>query len=139
VRQQAHTAWWPHEGQPYYLVDAPEDCGVEERCWVPVRAIESDEFAEQRATGGLLAAALAFIDSSNHADYALVEDGFALTLSGSREWQRPNAVPASEGEWPVTGDDGETYRSEFCPWVTCEPDDPQAVEFYVLELVETGQ
>lgn len=131
---QSDAAWWPFGGPAFYLVDQPEDGYVEEWCWVPVRAVDSDAFAEERALTGPLGAALAFIESATPG-VEMHDKGFAFAFTGERTWQRPLGVPDGEGEWVVAGD-GRPVRREFCPWESCEPDAVNAVEFYVLELVE---
>ena len=140
--------WWPHEGEPYFLIDAPDDYMVEEHAHVPVRAIENDEYAEERAAGGLQAAALAFMTRYAGIDIPQVfDDDYGLVLTGKREWHRPTATRCDDatGEWIIetTGDQvrddlaGAGRRSEYCPWEPCRADALNAVEFYVLEVRET--
>lgn len=134
--------WWPHDGEPYMLIDTPDEGYVEEVAHVPVRAIEADEFAEVRALGGLQAAALEFIARYERGEP--IPPDTCLTLTGERVWQRPLATQTAAGEWLInpTGDEqrdeevGAGMRSDYCPWEPCAPDAPDAVEFYVLEATE---
>jgi hypothetical protein len=152
--QSTSRDWWPHDGEPYPLIDSLEDGAVEERCWAPVKSVDGDEYAEQRAIGGRHAAILAFLHK--HLDEEirrLRDDGLGLELADGTTWQRPRATPDGYGYWVgITedpcddheGDDCETCKGtgklhlthEGCPWESCKPTDEGAVEFYVLEVVD---
>jgi len=135
--------WWPHDDEPYLLVDTPDEGMIETHAYAPVRLIEGDDYAEIRATGGLEAAARAAVE---HLDRygTIVPDDVKLVLTDEREWWRPLATLTGDGEWLIdsTGDEdlddenGAGMRCEFCPWEPCKPDAPGAVEFYVLEAAE---
>lgn len=149
---------WPLDSEPYPLIDGWADGAIEEKCWVPVAIIDGPEYAEARATGGRMAAVHAFLEKTlDYAFRSLAEDHLTLMLREGTVWERPEGQPDGAGGYFVPTEDpcddheseGPCWRcrdtgklhlhyDEGCPWIECQPTDENAVEFYVLEVVDGG-
>lgn len=117
-------SWWPLLEGPYVLVDEPADGTFEERCWIPARLVDGDHYKLQRAGAGRLAACLAILREQHLGDVLETIEAATLTLElrDKTVWHRPEVIDRDGGE--------------FMPWSECEPTDENAVQFYVLEVVD---
>lgn len=101
------TEYPPRPRHVRTLIDGWLDGSIDERCWIPVRVIDGPEYAEQRATGGRIAAADAFLTATLDYVYrSLAENDMHLELQEETTWERPLGRPSANGlGWVVPTED----------------------------------